>query len=117
MTISSVQLMDELVHGAWVSQAISAAADLGIADALAGGPLPIDELANKVGADPDALRRFLRALISKGIFAQRSDGRYELTPMADVLRSDAPMSIAAWAQLIGAPQHREHWSRLTEAIR
>jgi hypothetical protein len=109
--------MHELIFGAWMSQAITAVADLGVADALAGGPLPIDELATRVGANPDALRRLLRVLISRGIFAQRNDGRYGLTPLADVLRSDAPASMAAMARFVGAPQHREHWSLLTEAIK
>jgi hypothetical protein len=109
--------MRELLLGAWMSQAITTAADLGVADALAGRPLPIDELASKVGADADALRRLLRALISRGIFAQRDDGRYELTPLADLLRSDAPVSMAATARLIGSRQQREHWSLLTEAIK
>ena len=49
-------------------QAITVAAQLGVADALAHGPLPIDELAARVDADADALRRLLRALISRGIF-------------------------------------------------
>ena len=39
---------------AWVAQAIQAAAELGIADALAERPLPLDELARRVDADPDA---------------------------------------------------------------
>jgi hypothetical protein len=109
--------MQELILAAWVSQGITAVADLGVADALAAGPLPIDELAGKVGADPDALGRLLRALIGKGIFAQRDDGRYELSPLANVLRSDVPVSMAPMARFIGARQHREHWSLLTEAIR
>ena len=61
--------------------------------------------------------RLLRALISTGIFAQRDDGRYELNPAADVLRSDAPVSMAAMARFVGSRQHREHWSSLTDAIR
>jgi hypothetical protein len=109
--------MHELILAAWVSQGITAVADLRVADALARGPLSIDELAGKVGADPDALRRLLRALISRGMFAQRNDGRYELTPLADLLRSDAPISMAAMARFIGSRQHREHWSLLTEAIK
>ncbi len=40
--------MYQLILGGLVSQAITAVANLGVADALAGGPLPIDELANKV---------------------------------------------------------------------
>jgi hypothetical protein len=109
--------MHELILAAWVSQGITAVADLRVADALARGPLSIDELAGEVGADPDALHRLLRALISSGIFAQRNDGRYELTPLADLLRSDAPISMAAMARFIGSRQHREHWSLLTEAIK
>ncbi len=111
------EAMHELILGAWTSQAITAAADLGVADALAAGPLPLDELAGRVGANPDALRRLLRALAARNIFARRDDGRYELTPLADLLRSDAPVSMAATARFIGARQHREHWSLLTEAIR
>jgi len=111
------EVMQELILAAWISQGITAVADLGVADALAGGPLSINELAGKVGAEPDALGRLLRALISKGIFARRDDGRYELSPLADLLRSDVPVSMAPMARFIGARQHREHWSLLTEAIK
>ncbi len=109
--------MQELILAAWMSQGITAAADLGVADALTDGPLPVDELAGKVGANPDALRRLLRALISRGIFALRDDGRYELNSMAELLRSDAPVSMAAMARFVGSRHHREHWSLLTEAIK
>ncbi len=59
----------------------------------------------------------MRALIGIGIFRQRSDGRYALTPLAETLRTDAPVSMAGMARWVGSPQHREHWSRLTDAIR
>jgi C-methyltransferase len=108
--------ISELILGAWVSQAIQAAAELRVADALADGPLPIDELAGRVGADPDALGRLMRALIGRGVFRQRRDGRYDLTPLADTLRSDAPVSMAGLALFVGSPQHREHWSQLMESV-
>lgn len=110
-------VMHRLLIGAWVAQTIAAVADVGVADALADGPLSIDDLAGKVGADPDALRRALRAVMSKGIFAQCDDGRYKLTPLADLLRSDAPVPMAPLARFVGARQEREHWSALTEAIK
>lgn len=109
--------MIELSLGAWVSQAVQVAAELGIADALADGPLPLNELANRVGADPDALKRLMRALIGRGVFRQRRDGRYELTRTAATLRSDAPESVRGWARFIGSKQHREHWSLLSTAVR
>ncbi len=109
--------MLEMIFGAWVAQGIAVAADLKVADALADGPLPIDELARRVDADPDALARLLRALISEGIFVQRRDGRYALNALGDTLRSDAPISIRGMARFVGAPEHREHWSHLVDAVK
>lgn len=109
--------MMDLIVGGWTAQAITVAADLGVADALAEGPLSVDELAAAVDADPDTLGRLLRALISRGIFRQRRDGRYELTPLADTLRSDADVSMAAMARWVGSAQQREHWSHLADAVR
>jgi hypothetical protein len=110
-------VMMDLIIGAWAAQAIAAAAELGVADALAKAPLSIDELAAAVDADPDTLGRLLRALISRGIFRQLRDGRYDLTPIADTLRSDADVSMAAMARWAGSPEHREHWSHFADAVR
>lgn len=109
--------MMELIVSAWMSQAIAAAVELGIADALDERPLRLKELASRVEADPDALRRLLRALIGRGIFRQRRDGRYALNALAKSLRANAPLSAAAMAQMVGSRQHREHWSYLADAIR
>jgi O-methyltransferase domain/Dimerisation domain len=116
MVPAHAAIMD-LITAAWTAQAITAAADLGVADALARGPLSAAEMAAAVNANPDALSRLLRALITRGIFRQRRDGRYELTPLADILRSDADVSMAAMARWVGSPEDREHWSHLTDAIR
>jgi hypothetical protein len=109
--------MTELILGEAVSQAIGVAAELRLADALANGPLPCDELARRVGANPQALARLLRALMSRGIFRELHDGRYALTTLADTLRSDAPISAAAFARFYGSRQHREVWSLLVDAVR
>jgi hypothetical protein len=110
-------VMMELIVGALTAQAITAAAELGVADALAKAPLSIDELAAAVDADPDTLGRLLRALISRGIFRQLRDGRYDLTPIADTLRSDADVSVVGMARWLGSPEHREHWSLFPDAVR
>lgn len=109
--------MIELILAGWTSQAIEAAAELGVADALAAGPMQPDDLAAKIGADPDALSRLLRALCSRGVFRRQADGAYALTPLADTLRKDAPGSMNAAARYYGSPQHREHWSMLAESVR
>ncbi len=109
--------MMELIMSAWTSQAISVAVELGVADALSDGPLEVSDLASRVDADPDALSRLLRALIGRGIFRQRADGRYELNSLARTLRSDAPRSVAGLSLMLGSHQHREHWSHLADAIK
>ncbi|WP_078291231.1 methyltransferase [Mycobacterium sp. D16R24] len=107
----------EMIFTAWSAQGLVVACQLHVADALADGPLTIDELAKRVGADPAALGRLLRALIGEGIFTQTRDGRYALNAMAEPLRSDAEVSVAAMARFVGSRQHREHWSHLVDAIR
>jgi C-methyltransferase len=109
--------MMDLILAGWVSQAIEAAAELGVADALAEGPLPREDLARRVGADPDALSRLLRALVSRGVFRQYRNGSYALNALADTLRIDAPVSMAGAALFYGSRQHREHWSMLAESVK
>jgi DNA-binding transcriptional ArsR family regulator len=109
--------MMEMIIATWISQAITVAAELGVADALADRPMTIDELAAAVGADADALGRLLRALIGRGVFRRRRDGRYELNALADTLRSGAPVSTAWAAQFYGSPEQRERWTLLVDSIR
>jgi C-methyltransferase len=109
--------MMEMIIGTWISQAITVAAELGVADALADGPLPIDELAARVGADADALHRLLRALIGRGVFRRRPDGRYDLNSLAASLCSDAPVSMVWAAQFYGSREQRERWTVLVDSIR
>jgi DNA-binding Lrp family transcriptional regulator len=109
--------MMEMIVSTWTSQAITVAAQLGVADALADGPLPIEELAARVDADADALTRLLRALISKGIFRHRRDGRYELNSLGGTLRSGAPISMTWAAQFYGSAEQRERWTLMVDSIR
>ncbi|WP_181781245.1 methyltransferase [Pseudonocardia pini] len=109
--------MLDMIGGHRTTQAIYVAARLGIADELAAGPLTPGEIARRVEADPDGVRRLLRALAGMEVFALRPDGRYELTPLADTLRSDHPRSTRSAALYWGSPPHWEHWGHLVDAVR
>jgi hypothetical protein len=100
-----------------VSQAINAAATLGIADLLVDGPKSTDELAKATGSHAPSLYRLLRALASVGVFAERADGSFVSTPPAEYLRSDVPGSIRAWAMFIGRPHAWSAWAYLPDSIR
>jgi hypothetical protein len=94
-----------LVNGYQVSQCIYVAVTLGIADLLADGPRPSDELAAETGADPGALYRLLRALAAVGVFREKEDRRFGLNEVGDGLRSDAPDGLGGWAAFVGRPSH------------
>ncbi len=107
----------ELIQGAMVSQAISVAAQLGVADIVKDEPLPVDEIARQVQAHPEALYRLLRLLASLSIFEELDGRRFALTPMADALRADAPNSMRGMAVLMGHPIHWEDWAHLIDSVR
>ncbi|MER6983451.1 methyltransferase [Streptomyces carpinensis] len=107
----------EMVQGAMLSQALYAAAELRVAEALRDGPLSADRLAERVGAHPETLQRLMRLLASNGVFAERKDKAFALSPMGAALLEDAPMSMRGIAVLMGHPVHWEDWSHFVDAVR
>jgi hypothetical protein len=89
-------------------------ADLGVADELIDGPLPVHEIAERVGAEPRSLHRLLRALACRDLFAEPEPGVYGLTSMSELLRSDHPLSMRAGLTLIPADVHA--WSAFHHSI-
>jgi C-methyltransferase len=106
-----------LAYSLGVTAAVTAAARLGLADAIGEEPAPAGELAAAVGADEEALVQLLRALVHHGVFRHTEDGGYAHTEMSRLLRTDAPASRRAMALLAGAPFAWNIWSRLDEAVR
>jgi hypothetical protein len=107
----------DLIQGSVITQAIYAAAKLGIADVLADEPLTAEEIAKRVGAHPETTYRLLRMLSGYSVFAERADGRFGLTPMADALRDDAPDSMRGIAVLMGHHFLWEDWGHLIDSVR
>lgn len=105
-----------MVSAYWISQSIHVAARLNIADQLADGPRRVPDLAEVLGVDPDVLYRLLRALSSAGVFAECEERCFELTPLAECLRTDSSESIHAWViAMTGLPW--EPWGHLLECVR
>lgn len=115
-TVPAPAAVLDLMTGAWVSRAIYTATKFDIADVLSDGPRSAEEIARQVDADPDAVRRLLRMLASRGVFTQHGDGRFGLTPMADALRADAPTSVRGIVLFFGHPKHWEHWGHLPYSV-
>ena len=86
-----------------------------IADQLAAGPKTAAELAAATGLHAGHLYRVLRALAGLGVFAGDDDGRFSLTPMGNLLRSDVPGSARAIATYVCDPWSWKPWGDLRGA--
>ncbi|HKR60008.1 MAG TPA: methyltransferase [Pyrinomonadaceae bacterium] len=111
----SAQLL-EMIFGFARSRSIAVAAQLGVADQLKDGPKSADEIAASVGAHPRSLYRLLRALAGEGVFVEEADGRFRLTPLSELLRSDAPESLRGFAALMADEVNFETWAQLPYSI-
>jgi hypothetical protein len=89
-----------IILGLVQGRSLVAAAELGIADALATGPLQLEELAARTQANADNLFRLLRALETLGFFRQVTPGVFANTPSSEWLRRDVPGSQWAFAHLL-----------------
>jgi hypothetical protein len=105
-----------LLNGTAIAQAISVAAELGVADVLAGGPMDSTAVAEATGADAEAMTRLLRALSSVGVLQETPDGLVALAPLGQVLRSDAERSLREYAVFVGREWHQA-WGQLLAAVR
>jgi hypothetical protein len=112
---SSIQTLRQIFSASWITQGIWVAAELGIADLLVNGPLTAEELAERTRTHGRALYRVLRALASVGFFAQDAQGRFSLTPHANLLRSDVPDSQRSFALRLGAEFHTA-WGELLHSV-
>lgn len=91
-----------LILGKWYGQAVTAAAQLGIADLLADGPRTSGDIAKSVHANPEAVYRVMRCLGAVGVLHETANRTFALTPTGAVLRTDVPGSLAGLAKFEGA---------------
>jgi len=106
----------DLIMGFVPAQAVAVAAELGIADILARGPMTAEQLAASTHSHPHTLFRLLRYLASLGIFQADENNRFNLTPMASLLLSDTKDSMRSMARIMGraGPPSTNH---LIDAVR
>ena len=109
--------MLQLMNAYRLSQMISVAAKLGIADLLADGPKSSDELAQATGTHAQSLYRILRALASFSIFAEDETGRFGLTPRAAMLQTGVPGSLRAYAIVIGQEWDWRMWGGILHSVK
>ncbi len=114
---SSAEVLLRMITGFQLTQAISVAARMGIADLLEEGPKSSDDLANATGAHQPSLYRLLRALCAAGLLVERPDRRFEVTSTGALLRTHAPGSLRATATFFGGPETWTVWGDLFNSVR
>ena len=92
--------MLRMIWGIHISRAVYVAAELGIADMLAGGPMTAAELAHATNTHGPSLYRILRLLASLGVLKEQNERAFSLTVLGDRLRGDVPASMRSWAMLV-----------------
>lgn len=99
----------QMTFGSILSQALSVAAKLRVADLLAEGPKTAEEIAAKTGAHAPSVFRLLRTLSQNGVLVRDSESRFSNTEISELLRSDHPRSFRAIVHMMG---DTEHWMAL-----
>ncbi|MFF2810200.1 methyltransferase [Streptomyces sp. NPDC058000] len=77
------------------SRVLYAVCTLGVADGVPPEGITTDELAARLGTDPDPLSRLVLAAETLGVFRVEATGTVHLTVAGTLLRADAPSSLHA----------------------
>src|SRR3954462_5612263 len=99
-----------------IQRCICFVATVGIPDLLAVHPQSAKELASKTKLHEPSLFRVLRALAGAGMFRLNEENKFEMTPMAEVFRSDVPNSLRDFAIFIGGERIWNGWGGLAETV-
>lgn len=114
---SDAMTLMSLTAGKWVSQAITVAAELGVADFLKDGPKTSAAIARMANASEDGVYRLLRALASVGLFAETGNRKFRLTPLGNRLRTDSPEALGGYARFTGHESTWRPWGELRHSVR
>lgn len=108
--------LQEMATAYGPSCVLSAAARLGIADALGDAERSASDVAESCNADAPSMYRLLRAMAALGLLNQTDPQHFRLTALGKPLRRDVPDS--AWAAVVfWADLLANFWTQLGECVR
>jgi SAM-dependent methyltransferase len=101
----------------WRARAVYAAAELNLADLIAGGRQTAGELADVTETHAGSIHRLLRALAACGVLTEVTTGCFALTPLGAALRSDAPGTARATVLTLGGDWQWKAWDKFLYSLR
>ena len=90
--------------------------ELGLPDLLGAKAQTAAELASQTGAHEPSLYRLLRMLSSAGLFSEKADHTFELTPLSELLRRDGAGSMRDLAIMLGTEWQWRNWAELMHCV-
>ena len=110
------ELIFSVTNAGVAARCLHVAAQLGVADHIDDRPVPAGDLAQRCKVDADGLNRVLRLLSAHGVFSLVSGG-YQHSAASRLLRSDHPMSMRAFPQMMGLPVVLRSFDELAYSVR
>ena len=107
----------QFITNFWSSRAVYVIAKLGIPDLLKSGPKTAEELASATKMHAPSLYRVLRALASIGVVSSTGDGRFALSPVSELLVTDAPGSLRWFTISELGQEHYPAWGNLMHSVK
>ena len=106
----------ELGSAYWASRTLLSAVELGVFTVLADGPLPGEDLRERLGLDKRAAADFLDALVALRLL-DREDGSYRNTPETDLYLDSAKATYVGGIMAFNGTTVFGPWASLTDALR
>lgn len=109
-------VLQQLIRGFQVTQCISVAAKLGIADLLKDGPRSSEDLAQATATHAPSLYRILRLLTAVDLFTEGENHQFALTPLGVSLQTGVPGSVRNMALFFGDTVNWHVWGALLHSV-
>jgi hypothetical protein len=107
----------DIVTGLAWSWALGAIVRADVPDALGDETLSAQELAPRVGLDPDMLHRSLRSLATRGLFWMETDGRFRNNPATHALRHGHPGAVRDFVLYFTGRSNVSSWEAFEWTLR
>ena len=107
-TLASIGRINQLAWGFVIARAVHVAAKFGLADKVSPEGTTAADIAAALNLNPDRLYRLMRLLASYEIFDEKQPQIFYPTPLSDVLRTDAPVSIRSATHLVTKSMWQAH---------
>ena len=114
---AATQGLNALIKGFQYTQMIYVAAKLRLADHLKDGPRTIEDLAVTTEANPDSLYRLMRALAGFGVFVEKPGMQFQMSPVAELLRTGVAGSMRSTAVTAGEEWMWRPWGALLHSVK